>query len=76
MKQRDVLTAMRELAQANSEHLQKIANLKKSVQELTEMKNQLTKKLQFLKLSIEEKEKVLFAPYMEPTDTQQKTLFE
>ncbi len=76
MKQEEIIEELREQLYVNSKHLQEIANLKQEVKVLTETKNQLIKKINAIKTSIEETENILFAPYMEIADTQQKIDFE
>lgn len=67
---------LQEKVYANGKQLQEIADLKHEVRELTEKRTVLNKQIQTAKLSIEQKESVLFAPYMEQTEQAQKTLFD
>ena len=76
MKQAEIIEELQEKIYTNEKHLQEIANYKTELQELTEKRNQLNKKIQAIKTGIEEVETVLFAPFMELADTQQKIPFE
>ena len=67
---------LQEQVYTTSKTLQEIADLKHEVQGLTEQKNQLSKQITTLKSSIDQKEKDLFAPYMEKADPQQTIQFE
>jgi predicted nucleic acid-binding Zn-ribbon protein len=76
MKQAEIIEELQEKIYTNEKHLQEIANFKTELQELSEKRNQLNKKIQAIKTGIEEVETVLFAPFMELADTQQKIPFE
>lgn len=67
---------LKEQVYTTSKTLQEIADLKREANGLTEQKNQLSKKITALKSSIDQKEKDLFAPYMEKADPQQTIQFE
>jgi predicted nucleic acid-binding Zn-ribbon protein len=67
---------LKEQVYTTSKTLQEIADLKHEVQGLNEKKTQLNKQIQTAKLSIDQKEGVLFAPYMEKADPQQTIQFE
>jgi uncharacterized coiled-coil DUF342 family protein len=72
----DEIDELREKVHTTEKSLQEIAAQKKEAKELTEKRNQLNKQLQQVKTSIEQKESVLFAPYMEATDPQQTIAFD
>ena len=76
MKQDQIIEDLQEKVYTNEKHLQEIANHKKQLQELTEQRSQINKKIQAVKTGIEEIETVLFAPFMEIADTQQKIKFD
>ncbi len=50
---------------ANSNQLREIANDKNELQTLTDQKSKINKRLRFLRLRIEDNEKLLFSPYVE-----------
>lgn len=67
---------LKEQVYITSKTLQEIADLKRKANELTQQKTQISKQIAALKTGIEQKEKDLFAPYMEKADPQQTIQFE